>query len=557
MTSATGGPGSSPAPPAAGSGGPPATARAVGRAGRLGLAASCLSVALTLLVAAAGPSVMEPALPGRPGQPPWAASLHLSPYVAITLTAVALVAGAAGLGLCLHAGRRGWCVSPRALLVAGLLAAAALALVPPFGSSDHLSYAAYGRMAVTGHDPYTTTPAALARLGDPVAGAVQDWRHSPSVYGSLATGAQALASLAGGTSVRLTVFVLSALGAVAFAVTGLLLYRLAGGRRDRQLRAVLLWAFNPLLLQVLVAGAHADGLAVVFGVAAVTLLCFALPNGAPGSSTARAAGVAGLAGISAGLALAVKVSLALVVPGLTVAAVLAWRARQDAAPGGAPPGGGAGGPSRRRLAAAVLGLAGGFAVTAAASLVPWGLHALGPALRAGSFASLASPWRGVRAGLSLLTGEPSAGTVVKAGAVVLAVAVLMLFVPHLTALASGAACGLAALAGASVFAVVFAWLVAWPYVLPWYDSLAWAMLAATPWLPPPWPVLQWLLLARTTILGLAYLPARGITMPGGLAWLRSVVRTDLAPVALFAVLVVLIAALWPRRHPTSGPGTVR
>lgn len=537
--------------------------------GRLGLAASCLSIALTLLVAAAGPSVMEPALPGRAGQPPWAAGLHLPACLAVALTAAALVTGAAGLGLCLHAGARGWRVSPRALLLAGLLAAVALALLPPFGSSDHLSYAAYGRMAVTGHDPYTTTPAALARLGDPVARAVQDWRHSPSVYGSLATAAQALASLAGGTSVRLTVFVLSALGAVAFAVTGLLLYRLAGRCRERQLRAVLLWAFNPLLLQVLVAGAHVDGLAVVFGVAAVTLFGFALHHGARGDSTARAAGVAGLAGVAAGMAFAVKVSLMLVPVGLIAAAGLGWWARRDGAPDGA------GDPGRRRhLAAAAAGLVVGFAVTAAAAFVPWGRESLGPALRAGSFASFASPWRGVRAALGLLTGEPVADTVIKAGAVVLALAVLALFVRPLAALASGRVAalpppggtapgtrpvptepGMTTLAGAAVFAVVFAWLVAWPYVLPWYDSLAWAMLAATPWLPPPWPLLQWLLLARTTILGLAYLPARGITMPGGLTWLRSVVRTDLAPVALLAVLVLLIAALWARPSPKNGPGT--
>ena len=59
----------------------------------------------------------------------------------------------------LRAVRGGWSVPARAVLVAGLLAAAALTLVPPFGSSDHLSYAAYGRMLVTGHNPYTTTPA--------------------------------------------------------------------------------------------------------------------------------------------------------------------------------------------------------------------------------------------------------------------------------------------------------------------------------------------------------------------------------------------------------------
>ena len=124
-------------------------------------------------------------------------------------------------------------------------------------------------MLVTGHNPYTTTPAELAALGDPVARAVQDWSGTSSVYGPLATGIQGLASLIGGTSARLTVFVLGLANLAAFAVTALLLHRMT--RRDpaRQLRAALLWAANPLLLQVLVAGAHVDGQAVVFGVAAV------------------------------------------------------------------------------------------------------------------------------------------------------------------------------------------------------------------------------------------------------------------------------------------------
>ena len=179
-----------------------------GSGGTAGLVAIGASVAFTFVVAVAGPSVMEPALPGRPGQPPWSLGLHPSPYLAVGLTAAGLAAGTLGLVLVLRAVRRGWSVPARAVLVAGLLAAAALTLVPPFGSSDHLSYAAYGRMLVTGHNPYTTTPAQLAALGDPVARAVQDWSGSPSVYGPLATAIQGLASLAGGTSVRLTVFVL-------------------------------------------------------------------------------------------------------------------------------------------------------------------------------------------------------------------------------------------------------------------------------------------------------------------------------------------------------------
>jgi hypothetical protein len=161
---------------------------------------------------------MEPALPGRPGQPPWSLSLHPSPYLAVGLTAAGLAAGTLGLVLVLRAVRGGWSVPARAVLIAGLLA---LTLVPPFGSSDHLSYAAYGRMFVTGHNPYTTTPKQLAALGDPIARAVQDWSKSPSVYGPLATAVQALASLAGGTSVRLTVFVLGLFNLAAFGGTGL------------------------------------------------------------------------------------------------------------------------------------------------------------------------------------------------------------------------------------------------------------------------------------------------------------------------------------------------
>ena len=243
-----------------------------GAAGRAGLIAIGASVAGTFAVAVAGPSVMEPALPGRPGQPPWSLGLHPSPYLAVGLTAAALAAGTVGLVLVLRAVRGGWSVPARAVLAAGLLAAAALTLVPPFGSSDHLSYAAYGRMLVTGHNPYTTTPAQLAALGDPIARAVQDWARSPSVYGPLATAIQALAALAGGTSVRLTVFVLGLANLAAFAGTALLLHRMTRGHPAWQLRAALLWAANPLLLQVLVAGAHVDSQAVVFGVAAVAVM---------------------------------------------------------------------------------------------------------------------------------------------------------------------------------------------------------------------------------------------------------------------------------------------
>jgi hypothetical protein len=192
-------------------------------------------------------------------------------------------------------------------------------------------------------------------------------------------------------------------------------------------------------------------------------------------------------------------------------------------------------------------------------------------LRAGSYASFASPWRGVRAALSMAAGEPAAGTAIKVGAAVLALAVAGLFARPLAALAraahgmpgddvvagasltSPATVGGCVLPAAAVFAVMIAWIVAWPYVLPWYDGVGWAMLAALPWLPAPWAALDWLLLARTTALAFGYLPARGVAMPAGLGWLRSVVRTGLTPVALLTLLAVLIVVLWHARGTRAGP----
>ena len=59
------------------------------------------------------------------------------------------------------------------------------------------------------------------------------------------------------------------------------------------------------------------------------------------------------------------------------------------------------------------------------------------------------------------------------------------------------------------------------------------------------------------MLAFGYLPARGVAMPAGLGWLRSVLRTDITPAALLAVLAVLIVVLWPARGTRAGPGCER
>jgi hypothetical protein len=505
-----------------------------GGLGVAGVAATAASIVLTVLVAALGPSAEEPALPGRAGQPPWSFDAHPSPYLAVGLTAAAILAGAFGLATTIRAVRRGWRLSPQLLLTVGLLAAAALTILPPYGSSDHLSYAAYGRMAITGHNPYLTGPDVLARLGDPIARAVEDWKTSPSVYGALATGGQMLASLIGGTSVRLTVFVLSVLNLIGFAGTGLLLHRLAAGDRGRQLRAALLWTCNPLLLAVLVAGEHVDSQAIVFGVATVAAFTLALRRAAQGAGGWRCWWPALVAGLLAGLSFAVKLDFALIPAGLGIACLMAWRARAGAWVVSAG----------RDWLAALGGLVAGFVVVTAAALGIGGLTSLRTAMSASSYVAISTPWRWLRSALHPLTGEAAADDIVKviaAATVLVLVVVLLRGLPGPKRLAGpdGLVAGqVSAYAGRAALAFALAWLTAGPYVLPWYDALAWAMLPLL-----PWSVIDYLVVARTASLAIGYLPARTVAMPSGLGWLVSVVRTAISPALLLIVAILLVISV--------------
>ncbi len=310
-----------------------------------------------------------------------------------------------------------------------------------------------------------------------------------------------------------------------------------------------------------------------------------------------------------GLGFAVKLTMALAGLGLALACVVAYRSSRARSmrlshPAGSVPGdaapNGAGGPRPAVLLAVLVGLGAGFAVTAGAAIAVWGPSSLDPALHAGSYVSIGSPWRAVRSALHPLTGEGIAEDVVKTAAVLVGIGLFVLLVraflrppapgpdgasglpvvpllPERPAGASSApvtpaspaapaasvpaapgGAGPAALAGvgglgwALVLAVAVAWLFAWPYVLPWYDSLGWALLAAA-----PWSRLDWLLLARTTALAVGYLPARGVALPAGLGWLETVVRTALTPAALLVILVLLVVPLWREWRPRSGAGAGR
>ncbi len=414
-----------------------------------------------------------------------------------------IVVGTAGLAACFVAVRRGWRVRAFPLVVAGLLAAVAFTMLPPTGSTDHLNYASYGRMAATGHDPYVTRAVDMPR--DPVAGAPEEWRSAPSVYGPITTGSQAFASWVGGESVRLTVFVLSVINLLAFALTGLILYRTARGEA-RRLRTALLWTCNPLLLFHLVAGAHNDVLAIAPMVAALAVF------------SGRGPGRALAAGALVGAGAAIKLPAALVVGGPV------WTLLRDAWT-----------TRNRRAIASLAVLVGGAVAVAVVAYLLAGPHVFAEVGKASDRVSRATPWHLVDAAFGR--------GVIKVGSMVLG---LGLFVLLARALPRGEQDDRRIAA-----ALVLAWLLAAPYELPWYDGFGWALLALL-----PWTRFDWVLLAHTGALSLAYLPARApelIRLPDGLTWLFTVVRPTVIPWTLLAVLVALVVlCLRSGRAPASG-----
>ncbi|HEV7212029.1 MAG TPA: polyprenol phosphomannose-dependent alpha 1,6 mannosyltransferase MptB [Blastococcus sp.] len=149
--------------------------------------------------------------------------------------------------------------------LAGIAAAWSLPLLltGPLGSLDVQSYAAIGRLATLGYDPYVTPP---GWLGGAYGAAVDPmWRWTPTPYGPLQVRLlRELVRVSGehvGVAVLLirAVAVLGAVGAVALAVR-------AASPADR-VAVFVLTGLNPVLLLHVVSGAHLDvlvgGLAVL------------------------------------------------------------------------------------------------------------------------------------------------------------------------------------------------------------------------------------------------------------------------------------------------------
>ncbi|MFD2077863.1 polyprenol phosphomannose-dependent alpha 1,6 mannosyltransferase MptB [Actinopolymorpha cephalotaxi] len=484
-----------------------------GRAGRLAVLGLGASVALFTVTGLLGPSVVALTLPQRAAwRPPYWFDTHPPPWLVVTLALTGLAVGALGLCAGLRAVSAGWKPSPRRLAALGIAGVTALTLVPPMASGDVLMYAAYGRIAARGGDPYLTAPAEyLLSAPDPVVAATErPWQTATSVYGPVGTWLQQAAAWLGGGSTQATVLGLQVTNSLAFVAVGLLAVRLAGRAPRARTRAVLCVLANPVLAWLVIAGAHNDAQAVVFAVAALVVV--------------RRSPFA--AGMLVGLGGAVKLTVGLY--GLA----LLW--------------------ALRRSPRAAAALCAGSLLTLAGTYVFAGPHVFDRVLAAPSFVSSGTPWRLLFGPLYLFVMPmPAARAVIAVASAVTTVLLAALLwravPPAVRGPVTGAIRGRPADSAGDpaadptpeavrVAAVLcLAWVFTTQYSLPWYDLLAWAPLAGL-----AAGRLDSMVLARTAMMAAAYVPGRVVDLPAAVGFVTDRIRDTVTPLVQIAILVWLV-----------------
>ena len=505
------------------------------------------SFALLLLVAAAGPSAAKPAL-GPRGWAPGDLPISLSSAVVTAVLWTAYLLGAVAVALGLWRGSctaDGWSGSPRWARSGHRLwplALGALALLTaPIGSADHTNYAAYGRIAAQGGDPYLVPPITWAGGTDPVTSAVEPpWTMTPSVYGPFSTALQTLSSLVGRDNLRQTVWVWQVLIVGAWLLVRFLLRRLAADDLART-RIDLMWTANPLVFGVAVLGAHVDLIATALALGAILL-------------AARRPWIAGLV---LGAAVSSKITYGIV--GLAI--LWSWRSLARR-------------PMVRNLVALAVSSLGVFV-----SLHLWaGPHVFEQLLKGGKGVSLATALRPVVNLLSAVMPLDAARTV---GSVLSVVAVIVLawVLSRLVrsrpitgqVLATEQTLGTQGTVGTqqtsitrqtsttqqtqsamtATFVLAAAYALAAPYALPWYDVLTWAtlpLLLATS--------LDGILLVQLTVMAMAYVPGRVVAMSPDVESLTLGFRKIVGPVTAWLVWLAIAGVArreWSRDPRASRP----
>jgi hypothetical protein len=342
-----------------------------------------------------------------------------------------------GLAGMLWAHSQGWRPDPRRLLLASVVVVAIMVCLTPVGSSDTASYAAYGRIAALGYNPYSANAMSWLNVHDPAYWhvVVYEWKNQPSVYGPVATWIQSLAASIGGASVQTTIWVLMIFNGLVFLAVGVLLLKTS----DDPVRATLLWTANPILLQILVGGGHFDTFIAAAAIAAIQL-------------ARRTRGVWSdvLIGLVIGLGCGVKA------PAVLIGLGLAWPLLRQ--PGGYLRVG------RIALAAiATVGLEYSF----------YGVGALKPLFSGAQWVALPSPWWFVQwLGGELGLSSGSLAAIIGCLWLVSLVVVAWLVYRRISSDEPPEV--------VAPFALSYAWILIAPRVLSWYTALPWVMLTQMP-----------------------------------------------------------------------------
>jgi len=338
-----------------------------------------------------------------------------------------------GLAGMLWAHSQGWRPDPRKLLLASTVVVGIMVCLTPVGSSDTASYAAYGRIASLGRDPYSANALTyLNHIHSPYFGVVGKlWQHQPSVYGPVATWIQSFAATIGGSSNQTTIWVLMMLNGATFLAVGLLLLKTS----DDPVRATLFWTANPVLIQQLVGGGHFDTFVAAAAIAAIQL-------------ARRTRGIwADVAiGVIIGLGCGVKITAGLVALGL------AWPLLRR-------------GEYMRIARIAIAAMA-----TVALEYSFYGLDALKPVFEGSKWVTLPSPWW-----ILYFIGKHvnvSMALPISIGWIICMFIVAWLVYQRISADQPREV--------VAPFALTYAFVVVSPWVFAWYTALPWVALTQVP-----------------------------------------------------------------------------
>ena len=338
-----------------------------------------------------------------------------------------------GLAGMLWAHSQGWRPNPRYLLMASTVVVAIMVNLTPVGSSDTGSYAAYGRIAAQGGNPYTTNPQAWGDSAYSYAvGSL--WKKQPSVYGPVATAIQRFAASIGGANVATTIWILMIINGAVFIGVGLLLLKTS----DDPVRATLFWTANAVLIQQLVGGGHLDTFVAAAAICSIQL-------------ARRASSWRGdiLIGVLIGLACGIKIYAVLIGVGL------AWPLL------------------RRHEWGRVIRVAMVSLVTLVLEYSFYGLGALKPLVGGLKLVTLPSPWWSVqKIGLALDVSKTSMSTVISCLWPIALIVVAWFIHRRISSDQPPEVVW--------PFAVTFAWVLVAPWVFAWYTAVAWAALTQIP-----------------------------------------------------------------------------